>query len=547
MAIKDIPYRSLPNQPELFLRYLDLSPEIMRFYRHAPVAASLGNELRDSALGRPLRRAALAAILRRQNKSYGCGPVTLHGIDELEKEDCVAVLTGQQVGLFAGPLYTTYKALTAISVCRELKERGIRAVPVFWMETEDHDLAEVTHQATLNRDDTVHTFDFGGTLFGSTRESARPVGSIPFPDAIREVVRAFADLLPNSEWKEEIRALLEAAYCPGATFCRAFAQLLHQILPDSGLILFNPQDSQTKPLIADLFRWVLNSSETLHALLSERNREIESAGLIPQVRVPGNSTALFYIENGQRRLLERQGARFSLKNGDRSFSLDELVHCLDHHPERFSPSVLLRPVVQDTLFPTFAYVAGPAEVGYFAQAQVLYELRRLPMPVIWPRESFTLVEPGIRKKMQQLGIDIRDCFAGMQSLQQKVLRQSGFQKQNAELEALKGILEKTFSELERSAEVLDPSLPRAMDTAQNKILHNLKRLQACLLRVEENNSASAAHAANLILHHFLPNRNLQERELGILHFLSARGPAVLDTIRGAMRLSGFSHRILELE
>lgn len=540
----DIPYRDLPNQLELFLRYIDLSPTVLPFYSHAPVLTSLENGLRESILSLPYPRSEMASILRSQNEDYGCGPQTLMKIDQLERPDSVAVVTGQQVGLFGGPLYTLYKALTALELSRELERRGITSVPVFWMETEDHDLAEVTVRAVLGSDRTARRVDYREALYGHVPEWARSVGSIPLPETITEVVRDFTGHLEGFGWKDEIRSLLDSTYSPGSTLGRAFASLIHKILPDSGLILFDPRDARTKPLAAGVFRWALANSREIQARVRDRSREIESAGFRPQVRTADHATVLFYLEKGERCGLEDRDGRFCLKNRGIYFSLDQLTENLESNPAKFSPNVLLRPLVQDTLLPTCAYIAGPAEVAYFAQIQVLYALRQRPMPVIWPRESFTVLTPEIFRTIQTLGIEIGECFSRAAALRGKALGKSDAGRPDSSLERFGLNLEKTFTELARDAGTLDPSLPRAMDTAKRKIFHNLRRIRNRLERLEEDSNSETVRAADFLLQHFLPNGNLQERELSILHFLALNGPDMPDTIRSCMHLSDFTHRVL---
>lgn len=545
--IKDIPFSQIPNQSALYLQYLERSPEALRFFRHAPSLDTLSTDLRDRILREKFPRSEIVAILRRQNENYGCTSGTLDRINEIENPDCVAIVTGQQVGLFTGPLYTIYKALTAIHLSDALRNKGIPTVAVFWMETEDHDLEEVTHRTVLAPDNTVRLTDYRETLFTDASPSARPVGSIPYPDSIRDVVRDFARCLPDSIWKPEIVSLLERTYRPGSTFANSFARLLTEILRDSGLILFDPGDPDTKPLVSNIFGWALEQSDGIRAALVERNRELESAGFHSQVHVSENSTVLFFIENDERHALETRPSGFRLKNRDRMFSSGELQDYLSGSPERFSPNVLLRPIIQDTLFPTLAYVGGPSELAYFAQVEALYRLLEKPMPVIWPRESFTLMDAEVRDSMLRLGIEVRDCFEGIQFLKEKAMHHTGSGEASANLEALIHKLETTFTEIGPDVGKLDPSLPRALDTARSKILRNLRRLKFRVADIEGNANSSVLNAAGLLLNHCLPNRNLQERELSILHFLSLRGWAVLESIRSGIRTSEFYHRVLQLK
>lgn len=546
-TIKEIPYRNLPNQSELFLRYLELSPDALSFYPCIPTLENLDAELCNRTAGRSLQRSNIVSVLRRQNKRYGCGADTLGNIDALEHPECVAIVTGQQVGFFTGPLYTIYKALTAVRLVEALQAKGVQAVPLFWMETEDHDLVEVTRQTILIHTGGAQAVDYRELLFGNTSASIRPVGSIRLPETIREVVRHFSDSLPDSDWKTDTVSLLNDSYTPGATFTEAFATLLLRILRGCGLILFDPQDPQIKPLIAPVFQWALEDANQIHSLIGRRNRELKKNGFQPQVNLPDNSTLLFYIEKGERRALEKRGNGFGLRNSERDFSHQSLLDCVQSNPERFSPNVLLRPIVQDTLFPTLAYVGGPAEVAYFAQTQLLYDLRKLPMPVIWPRASFTLMESGVRKTMQHLGLEVQDCFDGIQLLRGKIIKNTEPRKPNTGLHKLQKNIEKAFKEIRRSAGALDPSLPQAMDTAQRKMLHNIGRLHSRLLHIEKSIDTSVLDTVGLLLNHCLPNRNLQERELSILYFLSCYGPTILDTIRSAIRIPDYAHRVLHLE
>jgi bacillithiol biosynthesis cysteine-adding enzyme BshC len=545
--IKNIPYSQIPNQSALFLKYLENSPDALRFFQDTPDFENLLTERRKRIIRGEFARSEIVNILKRQNESYGCTPKTFSRINELVRPDCVAIVTGQQVGLFTGPLYTIYKALTAVHISEALRDRGIPAVAVFWMETEDHDLKEVSHQTVLAPDNAVHIKDYRDTLFPDSLPYNQPVGSIPFPESIRTVVDDFIRTLPNSGWKPEVASILKRTYQPGFTFAQSFGRILTVILQDSGLILFDPRDAETKPLVSQVFGWALEQADTIHSVLVDRSHELESTGFHSQVHISDNSTLLFYIENNERLALERSHPGFRLKNRGLEFSPGDLRAQLASNPEKFSPNVLLRPVVQDTLFPTLAYVGGPSELAYLAQVEVLYTLLEKPMPVIWPRESFTLMDTDIRDSMLRLGIEIQDCFEGIQSLKEKALQNKGAGKAAPRLKVLIHKLETTFEEIRQDAENLDPSLQKGLDTARSKILQNLRRLHSRILHIEGSVDASVLTAAGLLLNHCLPNRNLQEREFGILHFLSRHGPSVLDSIRSGIQTSGFFHRVLQLE
>jgi bacillithiol biosynthesis cysteine-adding enzyme BshC len=545
-TVKDIPFHNIPHQSKLFLSYLDLSPAALGFYQYPPTMESLEHSARDIPANLQFPREVMASILRRQNKAFGSDSETLHHIDELEKPDSVAVLTGQQVGLFTGPLYAVYKALTAIHMAEELKRRRIRAIPIFWMDTEDHDLPEVTRRTVLDSDSSVRIIDYRDVLCDEVKPSMCSVGSLRLPNSIHQIVIDYLSHLPDHDWKSHIQAQLESTYKPGASLALSFAQLMFQVLPRSGLIMYDPQDAEAKQLTSALFQKALRDAGAIHSALSQRNRELNAAGFHTQVSVMDNSTVLFFLGDGERRALERRSSGFGLRNSNRSFNLEEMLDRAKHTPESFSANVLLRPLVQDHLFPTVAYVGGPSELAYFAQIDVLYTMLRRPMPVIWPRNSFTLLEPEVAAEMDRLSIEFQDCLQGEQFLTEKAICSLGASKASATLETLHKHLDQGLAEILPELQAIEPPLVQALGNARRKILHNMQHLKSRSIRLEGKHNRSIANAVYLLLNHCFPNRNLQERELTILHFLARHGPSLLDTIRSATEIGNFAHRVLRL-
>ena len=249
---------------------------------------------------------------------------------------------------------------------------------------------------------------------------------------------------------------------------------------------------------------------------------------------------------GRATLLEKKDAGIFLKGKDSQFSLDALLQCAEDSPEKFSPNVLLRPLIQDCLFPTLTYVGGSAEVAYFAQIEVLYKLWKRPMPIIWPRNSFTLIEPEISAAMDQMGIDVSDCFRGKQFLIEKVLRDSGLSDAASNVEALREHLDQGLTAIRPEIQMVDPTLATALDTARRKILYNVQRLKSQVVRLEATNNSMISDTIDLLMNSCYPNHKLQERELGIQHFWIHRGSSVTSAIRSSLDIRCFSHRVLRL-
>ncbi|HSW40470.1 MAG TPA: bacillithiol biosynthesis cysteine-adding enzyme BshC [Acidobacteriota bacterium] len=467
----DIPFSGIPDQSRLFLSYLDLSPDALRFFNVPPSMDSLTAFARSGISGLRFPRKEIASILRRQNEEFGGDDMTFAAIDELEKPDSAAVLTGQQTGIFSGPAYTIYKALTAVNLAGELKKNGIRAVPVFWMETEDHDLQEAVRRAVPDISPAAETLDYGKILFHDEEPFRKPVGSLRFRETIQTVIDDYFGRLPESKWKAALRSQVASVCKPGVTLAASFARLMHQLLRGTGMIFFDPADPASKQPAAGVFRTALNDARALYEALARRGRELEAAGFHVQAQTRRKSALLFIIFEGTRHPIVRSGAGFRIKPDGGFYSMNELFD----RAEMLSPNVLLRPIVQDHLFPTVAYVGGAAEIAYFAQAETLYRHFTRPMPVIWPRNSFTLIDQQTAAEMERLGLEATDC---------------------------------------------------------------LRKECSCGGNTVKNRAAISAACR--------PNGNLQERETGILYFISRHGPSIIDRIRSETAPGIFAHRVLLL-
>lgn len=534
VRFQDIPFRRIPGHSPLFLDYVDLSPAAERFYATPPVKPKLEIFARKQSSKKYFPRKEMALILERQNALYGAGAALEEQVSDLARPDSVAVVTGQQVGVFGGPLYTIYKALTAVALAEELQKSGIRAVPVFWMETEDHDLAEATR--VFHPGPSPGTVEVARALFGDRAPSPRPVGSLTLPLKIRDVNTDYLDSIPESPFRANVRALLEEAYAPGVTMTLAFARLLRSILP--GLLLFDPADPEAKRLAAPVFLKALENSDTIVAALRERAGGLARAGYPVQVHLREDATLLFVTE-GERLALERESDRFRLRGSATSFTAEDLRYLMEGAPERFSPNVLLRPVVQDALFPTAAYVAGPSEIAYFAQVGPLYALIDRPMPVIWPRNSFTLLDPETAAELECLGIDPGDCLAGGERIREKSPPSS---RELERLDELERRLDRDLRKVRAEIGAVEAGLERAAENARRRILHNMGRVRARTLRL-----SPVAQAVDRLLPRCLPEGKLQERGPGILLPLARYGSPLLERLRLETRPENFAHRVLYLQ
>lgn len=540
-SVTGLPFRNLPHQPRLFLEYIDGSASVRDFYGHPPALESLHAAAAEiSRL--PFPRRDVAKILAEQNQAFGCGRPALLAVEHLAEPDSIAVLTGQQVGLFTGPVLAIYKALTALQLCAELRRSGHNAVPIFWMASDDHDLAEVTRIAICEPDSEMRIFDAREELFGAVEMPPYPVGEIILPEAITRVLSRYTSALSGA-WRAEIESRIASTYRPGSTLAEAFGRLMARLFADLGLVVFNPRAAQAKQLAAPVIGRALLDAPALHALSVERSRKLSSAGFHPQVTMAKRSTLVFLEEEGQRRLLIMGEDDFIMKQAGRHYSTSEMSALVEAAPERFSPNVLLRPVVQDHLFPTVAYVGGPAEISYFAQVEPLYRHFDRPMPVIWPRTSLTVLDPEVGAVLDRYGLTLEDCFHGHRHVVRRALRARPGRPQTlladlernvgGEMDALKSLMQK-----------VDASLGPAADTARRKLIHRIASLETKFMNLELRQNDGLREEVLHVMNGCFPCGNLQEREIGVHHLLARLGPSLMNALYEAVDLRDLHHRIL---
>src|SRR6266852_1224488 len=537
MGCVSIPFRRLPHQPKLFVRLIDDYSSVKRFYAHPPNMDAV-KEVASSLEYPAERRGEVARILREQNAAFGASAATTSNLEKLEG-GAVAVVSGQQVGLFGGPAYAVYKALTAIRLAEELSEAGIPAVPIFWMATEDHDLDEVRH---------VTWFESGKlTRFELPADAAaagRPVGQVRLGPAIEENVRKAVELLsgPASETLSEI---LQRSYQPDETYGGAFGKLFAQIFAEQGLILLDPLDGRLHRIAGPLYKKAIEGRDELNEKLLQRGKELESAGYDAQVKVTAKSTLLFTIRDGVRQPVVASNSHF--KSGDSSWTRDEALRVADSSPEIFSANALFRPVAQDYLLPTAAYLGGPAEIAYFAQSSVIYEHVLGRMPVVLPRAGFTILDAKAEKLLQKYGLCIENLWAGPQELRRKMESVSLPEALSQNFDRDTAQMEQTLAELGAQIEKLDPTLGGAVNTARNKISFQLENLRRKTGRALDEKSGLLAEHEHFLENLLYPNKQLQSRELCFLPFLARWG---MDGLNELQKLSGSDtlgeHRIVRI-
>jgi bacillithiol synthase len=533
-------FREVPRTTKLFSTFIEDFPRAARYYAHPPTEAGVLAAACEIRLG-PETRRAVVEVLREQNQRFERGLVleeaTARNLGRLAG-GAVAIVTGQQVGLFSGPAYSFYKAVSALRWAEEITRRGVDAVPIFWLATEDHDLAEVNHSDWNTRAGLAHY-----ELPERKEDAGKRVGEVALGDGVKALVDKAAESLEGG-LAEEVAGALRESYTPGDPYGSAFGKLMARLLAGRGIILIDPLDARLHRLAAGVYRRALDEADSLRDALLARSKELDRTGFHAQVKVTRETTLLFYNLNGQRQPLRRHNGNFTA--GKASFTPDELRAAIDKSPESFTANVLLRPVIQDTILPTAAYIGGPAEIAYMAQAQVAYQALLGRMPAILPRAAFTLVEPAIARLLTKYGLDVRDVIRGRQHLrgkmEQKSLPRALARRFEADDKALRKVLKAYRKPLGR----LDRTLLGALDAAERKILHQFLKLKRKAGRAENFRTGVLDRHERLLVDALYPHSDLQERTLSALPFIASNGSELLDTLSRNMNLASPQHHILLL-
>ena len=510
MQAQCLSFGNIPETSKLFLDFLYAFPKLRRYYGYPPFAASDLLKSEPPAQSSE-RRSLVAAILTEQNRRWGAAGKTLSNI-ELLRQGAGAVVTGQQVALFGGPAYTFYKALTAINLAQRAMEAGTTCVPIFWMATEDHDLAEVNHVFFPAVDGRLHRLatDARGV-------EDQPVGSI----ALGQDVGPHVQWIKDNFGTGEICSWLEECYQPGSTFANAFAKLLTRAFGESGLIIVDPSDAGFHKLSAPLYCQVISQSQSINGQLLDRNTELESAGYHAQVKVTESTSFLFMIEDGARLPIHRRNGGFAA--GNQTFSPDQLQQQIADAPERFSANALLRPVIQDYLFPTLAYIGGSAEIAYFAQSEVLYQQLLGRTTPILPRFSATLIEPRIAQWLEKYYLPPKEVMRSETELQVELARSVLPRDLQQQFEAAKAGLTSLVGPLKESLRKLDSTVAEAAEVASRKMHYQLEQLGGRAAHAEIRRNQEISRHASALISALYPQHGLQERTIPWAYFLAKYG------------------------
>jgi bacillithiol synthase len=530
-----VPYGQMGGFSALFTRYAEGDPDALAFYAHDWRSPEARAEAARRAAALPRDRHTLADVLLEQNEAWGnLDAGTLGHIAALRDPEGAAVVTGQQLGLFGGPLYTVYKAVTTVQLARRLAEETGRPVaPVFWLAGEDHDWEEV-RAAVVSGPEGPRRIEL------PAGEGRQPVGRRVLGEEVGPALAALAEAgaLPGG---------LAEAYREGASHAEAFGRWMAHLFAGTGLVLCSPDDPRLKALATPLFRREIEAPDAALDALLAAGGALSASGFHQQVTpLPGN---LFLMEPEGRFTLDPEGDGFTLRGLGGHLSRADLLDRLAQDPGAFSPNVVLRPLLEATLLPSAAYVAGPGEAAYYAQLRGVYEASGVPMPVIYPRASATLVDGRTLRILDRYGLAVEAFAGGRETLdalhRRLALEASAHDVPGAFAEA-EARIAAALDALRPVVEGADPTLARSAASTRAVLLRRLAALQEKTVRAEKRTHVGIRRDLDRAGAWLAPFGTPQERVLSPVAALRAAGPYLAAQLIEALSLDTSAHQVVQV-
>jgi bacillithiol biosynthesis cysteine-adding enzyme BshC len=483
---------------------------------------------------------ALAHVIADQQARRGAPPEARAAAARLADPSTRVVITGQQAGLFGGPLFTLLKAVTAMDLSAEVERtHGVPVVPVFWIDAEDHDWAEVSGCTVLDEDLAPRTI----RLRDPDGAGERPVARLALDDAIVSAIDELAATLPESEFRAEVLDGLRRAYTPGRGMAEAFGCWLETVLGPSGLVVYDSSDPASKPLARDIFTREIAEPGATAELASRAGEALVASGYHAQVTAAEGAISLFHLD-GSRESIKASGDQAVI--GDGTTTLASLAAEASAAPEHFSPNVLLRPLVQDAIFPTICYVAGPNELAYLGQLRDVYTHFGIAMPLMYQRATATLVDSATLRFLGKYGLPL----TALQPQDEKALNDLLLSQLPPTVEqALSGVstlVNETMEALAGVVPQIDPTLEGTVRTTLGKMEHELHTLHNKVIQAAKRKDETLRRQFQRAQALTFPDGHPQEREVGFVWFLNRYGTALIQRLREDIPLAMGQHYVLSI-
>ena len=538
-----INFSDIPKNHNLYLDYLYEFENVSEFYKHdfreKEKYSGLFNDIINSRSGREIN---LTSLIKNQYLSLPqASEKTLTNIANLNEKRTLAIVTGQQLGIFGGPLYTFYKIITAIKLARQLKERyeEFNFVPVFWLEGDDHDFNEIRKIKLINKENELSEFTYSEEI--PEDDTKKSVGSLTLTSEINSVLELIKNSLRETEFTPDLLSQLSKIYTNGKTIKQAFKELIFWLFDEYGLLILDPQDKEIKSLLIPVFTHEVEGFREHTQKLVLTSAKLEE---IYHAQVKIKPVNLFYSTDDGRYSIEPVDDTFRLRRKRKQFTKEELLDTIKNEPERFSPNVLLRPICQDYLLPTAFYVAGPSEIAYFAQVTPLYDFFKIQTPIIYPRASITIIEKNLQAHLDKFNLELKDIFIKADTLKDQIIASVSDKNLDTLFEDSNRQIELIIDDLKTHLFSIDKTISDSSDRYRDKMLSSLFELKNKALQAQKKKHEISLKQIDKISESLYPAENLQERELNFIYFTNKYGDSFLKKIFDETIVNCFEHQVI---
>ena len=539
-----INFSDIPGHSNLFLDYLYEFNNLNDFYKmnfrdkdeylkHFKAICEASGEFRSE----------LSKILIEQYSKSTLSDTTRNNITLLASKNSLAVVTGQQLGILGGPLYTVYKVISAIKLSKYLSERydEFNFIPVFWLEGDDHDFEEVSSFSIINENNEIEKITYAEEIPEDGNKGS--VGYLKFTESINDALASLEQHLRKTEFTDDIISKLKSIYKPGNTFKESFKELLIWLFDEYGLVILDPQDKKIKDLLRPVFKQEITDFRKHSEKLIQASAVLEE---MYHAQVKVRAINLFYNFEEGRYLVEPVDNEYRLRRKRKRFTFEELINMVETEPENFSPNVLLRPICQDYLLPTAFYVAGPGEIAYFAQAAPLYDFYSINEPVIYPRSSVTILEKTISTLLEKNNLELKDVYYYGGDLKGKMIGNASDNITDEIFKNAEDQFELAMDQLKEKLFEIDKTISDSSTKYKQKIFQYLNELKSKTEEAQNKKYEVTIRQAERITASIFPNNNLQEREINFIYFLNKYGIGLLKQLLEETEINKFEHQVIRL-
>jgi bacillithiol synthase len=535
-----IDIRSFPWIRRLASDYAFDFANVAPFYAGDPAtpAAWADTIKRSQSLSR--QPAETARVIAAQQAQRNAPPASRESAARLANPATRVIITGQQAGLFGGPLFTLLKAITTMKLAAQVeKEHRVPVVPVFWIDAEDHDWPEVSGCTVLDSElapTTVRLADLPGA-------GSAPIARLTLTDAIHAALDELNTALPDSEFKPEIMTSLRAAYVPGRSMAAAFGVWMEQVLGRHGLVVYDSSDGSAKALARDVFVKELSQPGHTARIAAKAGDALVDKGYHAQATLADGTVCVFHL-NAQRASIHVNGETAEIE--DRKLPLAQLKEEAQNSPEHFSPNVLLRPLVQDTVFPTICYVAGPNELAYLGQLKEIYAHFGIPMPLMYQRATATLADSATLRFLTKYDLPLTALRAQDESALNQLLESQLPPTVEQSLTSVQSLIDERMNAVAAAVPQIDPTLEGAVKSTLGKMQHEVQTLHNKVIQAAKRRDDTLRRQFQRAQALTFPQGHPQEREVGFVWFLNRYGPALVDRLMEELPLAMGHHWVLTI-